>query len=475
MAKVTRKSLARRAFALVLGWVGFYVLGLAVVGALLSVPFVQGAYGDGPGASGLLCGVAALWVAWGLLPRFSSRSKEDDSVPTAQSQHLSDMVRDVAAQIGHPAPTLVHLTAHANAYAAARRSPWLGRSGRSTVGIGLPFLAWLDPPALKAIVAHEMGHHVAGDVRLGPWTHRTRRAMGEALDHLEGSSFWLHLPFVAYGEFFMRASLGVSRAQELAADAVSSQTSSPEAAASALAISHERGEVWEAYLHTEVIPMLESGFLPQLLAGFDLFLAARDENEAVRSRIAAKESTSEYDTHPSLEDRLAALGVEEPSTRLGSSLSLLESVERAEESVLRDMLVDPTKKLEKLAWSDAGERVWLPRWQRLLAPHEHALGKLKISQLARVAASADEWAEKTRSMLAISSPAAERRRVEGLFSAWLAVQLAEQGFQIEALPGFPVRAIRGSQRVEPFNVVKQLFAGELSAAEWQGISERIAA
>ncbi len=470
MAEVNQRSLAARALLLVIGWVGFYVLGLLLVAGLLAVPYVQTAYGSGPGVSGLLCALGALWVVWGLVPRSADRSRAEEWTPLADPPGLRRLVQDVARQVGHAPPAVVHLTANANAYAGRHRRLW-GKAGRSAVGIGLPFLAWMDPSALRAIVAHEMGHHVAGDVRLGPWVHRTRSAIGNALDHLDGSSFWLHMPFLFYGEFFMRTSLGVSRAQELAADAVAARAAGADAAARALALSHARGKYWEAYLHGEVIPMLEAGFLPELLSGFELFFAAAVDKVRARD----EDETSELDTHPSLEDRLAALGVTSPDITLGNSFELLEDVAQTEEAVLRDLLIDPKRKLEKLRWAEAGERVWLPRWRAILEPHANVLGRIRSSELDRVAAHLDDWADRTRSSLAISSPQAERRRLDGLFGAWLAVRLADEGFQIEALPGAPVRAVRGDETVEPFELVKALFAGTLSREEWAAKSTRWAA
>src|SRR6478736_4452493 len=150
---------------------------------------------------------------------------------------------------------------------------------------------------------------------------------GHALDHLEGSGFWLDLPFVGYAHAFLHYSLGVSRAQELAADAISSKVAGASAAARALVATDERSSVWEAYLRSEAVPMLEAGFLPQLLAGFRHFEAAlSDAKKVVEARPDAKERTSRYDTHPALEERLNALGVTRPSTiEMGGALELLDA------------------------------------------------------------------------------------------------------------------------------------------------------
>src|SRR5262249_52093802 len=152
--------------------------------------------------------------------------------------------------------------------------------------------------------------------------------------------------FQMYARVFLRYSLTVSRAQELEADAISARVAGQEAAAQALVTIEERSALWELYFSTEVIPMLEEGFLPQLLKA--VRLCERGVRERLPEGKAAPTSkTSEYDTHPSLEERLAALGAEhtkrvEPGS---TALSLIGELEQAEEYVLRSILVDSTRKL----------------------------------------------------------------------------------------------------------------------------------
>src|SRR4029079_16607628 len=112
---------------------------------------------------------------------------------------LQAFVREAARRAGSPPPDRLHVFHEANAFAAIHR-PKLFAKRDSIVGIGLPLLAVLSENEAMSVLAHEMGHHVAGDVKLGPWVHKTRRALARTADRLEGSSFWLHLPFVAYAE-----------------------------------------------------------------------------------------------------------------------------------------------------------------------------------------------------------------------------------------------------------------------------------
>ena len=450
---------------LLVAWAGFYVLGLSVVLALLWVPWAQISYGSGPDVGGVLAALGALWVLWGLRPRFRSEAKRDAPLSPELHPKLHALVADVARRAGQPVPHELHLLVQANAYAGWQRA--FLRRGESMVGIGLPFLAWLDRPAVEAVIAHELGHHISGDVRLGPWVHSTRSLMGHALDHLEGSAFWLDLPFIGYARAFLRYSLSLSRAQEVEADAISAKIAGTDAAARALIVIEEHATAWQVYLHTEVKPMLEGGFLPDLLAGFRHFEAAMKENRERLQGSPPSQRASQYDTHPTLEERLAALGVQAPqSVATGSALDLLDATKEAEEYVLRGMLTNRALPLVPLAWEAAGFHVWLPRFRERLKPHQSALGAFTPDWILNILKRIDEWGDRLRVGLALLSPDAKRRHVVAVLGTRYAVFLVDHGFELEALPGAPVRARLGELVVDPFLEVTSLFEGKLHETAW---------
>jgi Zn-dependent protease with chaperone function len=465
------RSVTLRALVLLVAWAGFYGLGCSLAIALLWVPWAQISYGSGPDLGGGLAALGALWLLWGLRPRFRRSAVRDEPLPRERHPKLHALVADVARRAGHAVPNELHLLPQANAY-AARRNAFL-RRGQSLVAIGLPFLVWLDRAGVEAIIAHELGHHLSGDVRLGPWVHGTRQLMGRALDHLEGSGFWLDLPFVGYARVFMRYSLSVSRAQEVAADAISAKVAGAEAAARALVAIEERSSAWQVYLHTEVEPMLEDGFLPELLSGFRLFEAALEKHRhKLDGAPPAPQPSSQYDTHPTLEERLSALGVKQArKVELSGALDLLDATSEAEEYVLRGMLVDKARPLTALPWEAVGSKLWLPRFRKRLEPYRGMIEQLTPDDLPSAAANVRVWAERLRTGLALFSPEAQRRHVIATFGTWLAVFLADRGFELETLPGWPVRARLGVALVEPFSEVAELFERQLEPEAW---SERCA-
>jgi Zn-dependent protease with chaperone function len=407
------------------------------------------------GVAFLLSGVLAV----GLVPGFPRR--ESDTPPLAPGEHprLRALVDDVAAAVGARPPQALYVFHAANAFAAKRRP---GARRQAAVGLGLPLVAWLTPGELRAVIAHEMGHHQGGDVLLGPWIHRTRRAIVRAADRLEGSSFWLHLPFVAYADFFMKASMRISRAQELAADATAARVAGAAATASALRKISMLTPAWSTYFQCEVLPVVAQGRMPSLLDGFDRYWRAAltpgtPAFTALLSAIAADARPAPEDTHPVLEARLRALGDPvTPAEDETPALDLLDAPARVEERVVRDLLRDQTKALEPVAWDQIAESVWLPVWRRTLEPHARTLASLDPSRLPDALRRWESLAQATRTGPAILSPEAERRSLAGLLGAWLAVRLADLGFRIEAGPGAPVTAERNGRTLAPFKLVEDL-------------------
>lgn len=461
------KNLARRALWLFLLTLGFYLIGVAIVLGLLWVPWAEVIYEKQLGLAGIVCAVGATWVGLGLVPRFERRQ----SLPPTDGRddpRLTAFVREIASRLGHPAPDGIHLLLEANAVAARY---WKWPAGSTTiVGIGLPLLASLDREALGSVIAHEFGHHLAGDVALGPWVHRARRSVGRAIGHLDGSSFFLHLPFVGYGEWLLRSSLQISRAQELHADSLAAMVAGTDKAAHALSVTHAVGPLWSIYWETEVAPVLAAGWLPPLLEGFRLFQKGFGEHQSEgfrAQRHAAKAPASPLDSHPSLAERLAALGVAEPpSEPAGNSLDLLDDLANVEARLVVQQCNLPKGRCSPITWDEVTEKVWIPFYRSMIAVYVSALSKLTPSRLSEAATSPLEWAPRMRAGLSLLSPEAEQKRVLSLFAAWLVVALVDAGFRVDTAPGRPVRAVRAGVEVEPFLLLPKLATEKAARDEW---------
>jgi Zn-dependent protease with chaperone function len=136
------------------------VLGIAALGVWLlffdffSVSTVLGA---------LLIGIAV--VLRPRLGRLSGLAEHGVVVEPAKAPHLFALVKRVATAVGAPEPRVVMLGYDLNAFTTA-----VGVRRTRVLNLGLPMWATLEPQERVALLGHELGHFVNGDVRRGPLT-----------------------------------------------------------------------------------------------------------------------------------------------------------------------------------------------------------------------------------------------------------------------------------------------------------------
>ncbi len=281
------------------------------------------------GIAGLIA-LALLWygakIAWDML-HFLRRKQVQEPIwimgralSAAQAPLLWAFVGDVAQRTGAQLPDSVvvglnegfFVTEHPVALTNGQPVP----SGR-TLYLPLPYMAFLDRDQVAAVVAHELGHFTAEDTRYGlRFTPIYRSLVGSILavtnehaDEDDGWRTWISGPASLYGKWFLRhfdeAVHHWSRERELAADAFSSRVAGTGPAALALlrsAVLHEL--VDEALTCNREAPAQQRvGVLP-LLRRLVAERGLPDPHEHLEDRQAHP-----LDTHPSLRQRLDALGV----------------------------------------------------------------------------------------------------------------------------------------------------------------------
>ncbi len=109
--------------------------------------------------------VVLLLVAFALRPRFGRLSKYAEPVDPADLPALQRLITTVATEIGAPAPDVLLFDSGFNASTGT-----YGLRRRKYLRIGLPLWLSLKPQEQVALIAHELGHFVNGDVRRGPLT-----------------------------------------------------------------------------------------------------------------------------------------------------------------------------------------------------------------------------------------------------------------------------------------------------------------
>lgn len=237
----------------------------------------------------------------------------------APDDPLTCLVEEIRRSLD--APRIHALVLSADHNAGVQIDSRLGVLGweRRTLEIGLPLLESLTTEELASVIAHEFGHLSGGRMRLAAWVYRTAWRWDRLQQrHSESGDLraeyllgWLMRP---YFEHFMTYTFVLRRQEEYAADRCAADFGGPEIAARALMVSHATG----LHLSRDFWPALWRKAATDELPPRDLFAAMAQDLRHARSdasgqgmaRLALRGKTWSRDTHPSTDDRVAALGFE---------------------------------------------------------------------------------------------------------------------------------------------------------------------
>ncbi|OKI77690.1 M48 family metallopeptidase [Micromonospora sp. CB01531] len=146
------------------------VLALAVVGGwlLFAYPFPNFA---------VVFGLAFIGLAVALRPRFGRVDPDLEVLSREQAPELHALVEEVATAIGAPVPHVIGVDDTLNAYATS-----VGLRRRRVLALGLPLWGALGGQERVALLGHELGHFVNGDVRRSLVTQPALTMLGNAAD-----------------------------------------------------------------------------------------------------------------------------------------------------------------------------------------------------------------------------------------------------------------------------------------------------
>jgi Zn-dependent protease with chaperone function len=240
---------------------------------------------------------------------------EGHRLTRAEAGPLLDLVQQQARILNAPKVHRVLLTSEYNA--AAVQVPRLGALGwpLNYVLVGLPLLHTLSPEQAAAVVAHELGHLRGGHSRFGAWIYRIDQSWSQLVGQLEKtkSRTVFHRFADWYVPRFNAWSHPLRRASEFEADAAAATLTSAAALAEALCAITVRDSAldrlhWDVLQHTladepapphdaisRLLPLAKTAQLP-----------AHQEQRLLTA--AAVAEPDPFDTHPTLGERLAALG-----------------------------------------------------------------------------------------------------------------------------------------------------------------------
>ncbi|HJT15926.1 MAG TPA: M48 family metallopeptidase [Thermoanaerobaculia bacterium] len=467
-----------RAAAALLLMIGFYILAIGVAIGLLFAVYFELMYSHQIFIKPTIFAVVAAGVIlWSIVPRPDRFVAPGLLLDEERDPDLFAVIRGVAKKTGQKMPREVYLVSDVNAW-VSQRGRFMGIGSRRVMGVGLPLLQTVSVPQFRAIIAHEFGHYHHGDTALGPWIYKTREAIGRTIENLVKSHAGaIHKPFLWYGNFFMRVTQSISRAQELAANALSATVAGARNAINALIATERSGAAYYSYWSTEVVPLLSNGFHPPIAAGLSAYMRSpvvEKQLGEIVDRALTKADVDVYDSHPPLRERIAALEklpAGEAAVDAPCASTLLRDLTSAEEGLLRATFPEAmaANALRSIAWSDAAENAYVPSWRKRV---EEKSGVLRSITLATLPSSIEQTMSIAVRMRFVHMPQNEAfTSVVSILGCALAARLHDQGWSCDTALGMPVTLTKNGRTIEPFRLVDLRARNEISAADWSAACE----
>jgi len=269
---------------------------------------------------GLLWGLlGALGLAWASLRALWLRidAPEGVAITEREAPALFEALERIRKKVHGPAIDAVYLDDEFNA--SIRQTPRLGLFGGAvnTLTLGLPLLMALDKPRLLAVLTHEYGHLRGGHGRFAAWIYRTRLSWMKLYEGMRDDENVASAATQAFLNWyfprFAAKTFALARQDEYEADRIAGRLLGGDVAAAALveieikaAWLHQR--FWADHWRLAANAELPIGPFESLRTQLSLSPEPGFAREALRTALARISDLD--DTHPSLRDRVAALGVQ---------------------------------------------------------------------------------------------------------------------------------------------------------------------
>jgi len=462
------RSLAWRAAIALALLGGFYVLGIAIAGLLIWIPYAEFHYlGRIDLRIALWCIVGAVAILLSFRPRRDVFRAPGPQLTEADHPELFRMIREIASETRQDMPVAVYLVPAVNAFVQQRG----GVSGVGThriMGIGHPLLQMLSVSEIRAVVAHEFGHYVAGDVALGPIVYRTWQSIARTGTAVSGSI--LQFVFVLYAKLFIRTSMRVSRHQEYSADRLAARVAGAASLISGLKKLPSATIAYQLYLSQTVAPLLKSNVVPPIVDGFVTF-SAQPALQALFAdpRLINEAQPSPYDSHPPLRDRLVALeSLNQPEARIDTRPGLALLGPQSWDEAFAGQLVPSNHTRRVVSWDDAFVLAQIPAWQQLTNVRRKRLSTIVCDQIPTDTTSTAALSRAIKETIDKGTADEEvAARLASVVAMAIGLRLFASGWRFHHQPGQPVRAERDGTSVELFENVSAVMTGSANAEEWR--------
>ena len=253
--------------------------------------------------------VVLIWsVGRAMLVRLDPPSGEP--LTPEEAPRLFGMIEEVRKELGAKRIHAVLVTPDFNA--SAHQHPLFGMFGfyRNYLILGLPLMMSLSSDELRSVIGHELGHMAGDHSRFNNWIYRQRLSLSRLSTQLGDEVNWLFRPlYDRFVPYFDAYSFALARANEYEADASAARVTSPMVASRALMRVHVDGAWFEGTFWDDVRERNRHEETPPRALFVDLREAVRSSRDVTEQLQRARKRKSTFtNTHPSLYERLEALG-----------------------------------------------------------------------------------------------------------------------------------------------------------------------
>ncbi len=381
-----------------LAWLGFgyvlFMLALALGALALSV-FVFFRFAA---VQGVLIGIPAAYLAFGILTALWLRHAPDEGLVVRPSQcpRLHDAIVRIRTALA--APRVQRVVLDAGLQAGAAEIPRLGFLGwrQNRLYLGFLLLHVLTADQLRAVIAHELGHLSRNHAPFAGWIYRVRLTwarLGQAFGGPQPPWWALGISWFArwYWPRFNANSFVLGRADEHVADACGVEVTDRATIGEALIGLHVMWRLADEVVAPKIGRRAEDGPEPPDDIVEDVIRMLRTELTPERAERWLEQElrvpTDYTDTHPSLSDRLAAIGYQPAPQPDRWRLRPLE--ETAASVFFGDRLAEWTRELGRL-WKEQNAIGWRMQHEWLKATREK-LARLEEKQRTAGLDEAEAW------------------------------------------------------------------------------------
>jgi hypothetical protein len=231
--------------------------------------------------------------------------------------------------------------------------------------------------------------------------------------------------------------------------------------------------MWFAYFHHDLLPALGCEARMPVFEGFRRFCAASPKRPDVQEAIdhAQDQGATPFDTHPSLDERLAALGARgtadctaQGAAQCSAQCSDLLGGEDRIEAMWYQRING--SEWPAVGWDEFGDAVLRPRIAQRFTGTRMAPEQMPLTELPAAAQSLDAWwARLQPDGPSLLSPEGKRRYVLGVLREWVIASLCHAGFTLRARPGTSLVLDRGGVTVDPSGLLASACEGRLAAGD----------